>query len=364
MRISAFGDVLRRNAITHDQDMFASPEVMVLRKQTFLSSRRALLLELVRTGQLDWTEDVVTSIYASLNSDVMHAFSVHAGSDRDLPLESEIVRAARADIVDAGAAPPFALAVRDRFLETGSPFESRFTRQITGKGDVVHFIDCATAIHTPDSIEAERRIMAATFPDCVELLGYSAGFELMELGFQDEAQTALAQVFATVEEAGATVLVTSSPEAMVALARFAPVLGLNHSLEIWHLSEWVVKCGLQLNPPSAMPPTAVNDAFNLVRNLERNTAIERIMSYLAGNSLRRMQYHGYRAIPSGPAAPYIFEHAIGEMASRILHDALATGAERIVTCSPWDFRNLNFAEGCNGLEIIDLARFMALSLEE
>lgn len=364
MRISAYGDVLRRNAITHDQEMFASPEVMVLRKQTYVSSRRALILELVRTGQLGWTDDVVTTIYAGLNSDVMHAFSVYSGADGDMPRESDIMRGARADIVDAGYAPAFAVEVRNRFRETGSPLEISVPRAITGGGDTVHFIDPATSLYTPESVEAERRIMAATKHELVEIIGFTAGYELMELGFQDEARSAMQQVLQGVAEHGATRIVTSSPEAMVAMSRFAPTLGLDHALEVLHLAEWIGRSGLSFDSPRQMLPTVLHDSFNLARYLERNATVEKIMHDLVGGSLRAMAYQGFRSVPSGPVAPYIFEDAIAEMADRIMIDASAAGAWRVVTCSPWDFRNLMLTSADHDLEIVDFSDLVLRCLED
>ena len=79
MRIDTFARDMRRNAIIHDQDLFAAPEVIATGRQTLAPSRRALLLELVRIGTLEWTPDVVEAVYGGLNSGAQHAYSVYRG---------------------------------------------------------------------------------------------------------------------------------------------------------------------------------------------------------------------------------------------------------------------------------------------
>jgi Fe-S oxidoreductase len=358
MRLAAFASDLRRNAITHDQDLFAAPEVIATGKQTFAPSRRALLLELVRTGVLEWEPDIVDAIYAGLDSGAQHAFSVDRGDPAGWPDERSYVRAARADIVDAGLSPPYVQAVATAFRTTGDPFGAE-AAESPRPGPTVLFTDTATRALAPETATAARRIMARTLPDHGELASGSSGYELYDLGLWDDAATAIRATLTALEALGARTVLTASPEAVIALTQFAPALGIQHQLEVCHLASWLA--AREFAPSITMPPTIAtyHDSSRLGRGLGVYDAPRALLSAIPGLTLVEMQYRREEAIPTGPALGYPFPKAIPAMAERRLTEAVETGANLVIVASSYSKRNLLLAAVPNPPDIRDLIDVLA-----
>jgi Fe-S oxidoreductase len=359
MRLTAFADDLRRVAITHDQDLFAAPELIATGKQTFAPSRRALLLELVRTGVLAWEPDIVDAIYAGLDSGAQHAFSVDRGDPAGWPDERSYVHAARADIVDAGKAPPYVQAVASAFRASGDPFGEVGTAEPPWPGRTVLFTDAATRALAPETANAASRIMAQVLPDHGLLASGSSGYELYDLGLWDDAATAIRATLTVLEGLGARTVVTDSPEAVIALTRFAPALGIRHQLEICHLATWLA--ARDFNSSTEMPATRAtyHDSSRLGRGLGIYDEPRALLAAVPGLSLVEMQYRREEAIPSGPALGYPFLEAIPAMAERRLAEAMDTGASLVIVASPYSKRNLRLAAVPNPPDIRDLIDVLA-----
>lgn len=358
MRLDAFAGDLRRNAIIHDQDLFAAPEVIATGKQTFAPSRRALLLELVRTDVLGWEPDVVDAVYAGLDSGVQHAFSVYRGEPGGWPDETPYVRAARADIVDAGMAPVYVQAIADAFRATGDPFGGTAGEE-PRPGEVVHFTDAATRALAPETGAAARRIIAQVLPELGVLGSGSGGYELYDLGLWEDAATAIRATVDALQKLGARTVVSESPEAVVALTRFAAALGIRHDLEVCHLSAWLVARGY--TPRGVVPHrrATYHDSSRLGRGLGVYDAPRALLAGVPGLELVEMQYRREEAIPTGPALGYPFPEAIPAMAERRLTEAMETGADLVVVASPYAKRNLRFAPVSDPPAIRDLLDVLA-----
>jgi Fe-S oxidoreductase len=362
MRLSAFADALRQNAIVHDQDLFASPEVIALGKQTYAPSRRALLLELVRIGAIGWTPDLVDAIYAGLNSGVQHAFSVYRGDPAGWPDETHYVRAARADIVDAGLAPPYVRAIADAFHATGSPFGDAGQGTQHTDGSVVLFIDASTRALAPETAEAARKLVNRADPDAGELSGGTSGYELFDLGLWDDAATAIRTTVHTLEQLGAEAVVSESPEAVVALTGFASSLGITHGISVQHLSAWLAT---HLREPFAvsMPRRATyHDSSRLGRGLGVFDAPRALLGDIPDLELVEMRYRCQEAIPTGPTLGYPYPEAIPGMALRRLTEAMDTSADLVVVSSPYSKRNLRLAPVNKPPEIRDLLDVLAAGM--
>jgi Fe-S oxidoreductase len=363
MRLDAFAGDLRRNAIIHDQDLFAAPEVIATGKQTFAPSRRALLLELVRTGVLDWEPDVVDAIYAGLDGGVQHAFSVYRGDPDGWPDETPYVRAARADIVDAGKAPPYAQAIANAFRASGDPFGGT-AHDEAHPGEVVLFTDASTRELAPETADAARRIVAHVLPEHGALANGSSGYELYDLGLWDAAATAIRTALDALRSLGARTVVSESPEAVVALTQFAAALGIRHDLEVCHLSEWLVARGFAPSGGTSHRRAAYHDSSRLGRGLGVYDAPRALLAAVPGLELVEMQYRREEAIPTGPALGYPFPGAIPAMAERRLTEAMETGADVVVVTSPYSKRNLRLAPMGDPPAIRDLLEVLAACQEE
>jgi Fe-S oxidoreductase len=360
MRIAAFADAFRQNAIVHDQDLFASPEVIALGKQTYAPSRRALLIELVRTGVISWTPDLVDAIYAGLNSGVQHAFSVYRGDPAGWPDETHYVRAARADIVDAGLTPPYVQALADAFRDTGNPFGDAGHDTQHAAGSVVLFIDASTRALAPETAEAARKLVKMAVPDAGELSSGSSGYELFDLGLWDDAATAMRITVHTLEQMGAETVVSESPEAVVALTQFASSLGISHRFAVHHLSTWLAT---HLREPfgTTIPRRATyHDSSRLGRGLGVFDAPRALLGNIPDLELVEMRYRCQEAIPTGPTLGFPYPEAAPVMALRRLTEAMDTSADLV--SSPYSKRNLRLAPVNNPPEIRDLLDVLAAGM--
>jgi Fe-S oxidoreductase len=363
MRLAAFADDLRQNAIIHDQDLFAAPEVIALGRQTFAPSRRALLLELIRSGTIGWSPDIVDAIYAGLNSGVQHAFSVYRGDPTGWPDETPYVRAARADIVDAGLTPPYVQAVAGAFQRTGNPFGAAAPDGGQRAGRVVLFIEAATRALAPETADAARRIMRATLPDAGELNSGSSGYELYDLGLWEDAATAIRSTLQALQRLGADTVVSESPEAVVALTQVAAALGIRHELDVCHLSAWLAPRDIAFASSITPRRATYHDSSRLGRVLGEFDAPRALLGRIPGLELVEMRYRREEAIPTGPTLGYPFPEAMPEMALRRLTEAMDTSADLVVVSSPYAKRNLRLAPVSNPPEIRDLLDVLAARLE-
>jgi Fe-S oxidoreductase len=362
MRLDAFAPALRQNAIAHDQDLFAAPEVAAQRRLTLAPSRRALLLELVRRGVIGWTPDVVDAVYAGLNAGVQHAFSVYRGDPDGWPDETDYVRAARADIVDAGCAPPYVGVIAERFAVHGTPLGALPGDERAGS--VVLFIDSATRHLAPETAEAARRLLSALAPDFGELSTSTSGYELYDLGLWDAAREAAERTAAALRRLGAMTVVTESPEAAYAMVRLYPQLGIELDAHVLHLSLWLAEqpFGDLLSRPVSERAT-YHDSSRLGRGLGIYDEPRALLARVPALDLREMRYCRCEAIPTGPALGYPYPDAIPAMGTRRLEEAAATGASMVVCASPYSKRNLRAATNVPQLRVVDLLDVLALAME-
>lgn len=362
MRLDAFAPALRQNAIAHDQDLFAAPEVAALHRLTVAPSRRALLLELVRQGVIDWTPDVVDAVYAGLNAGVQHAFSVYRGDPGGWPDESGYVRAARADLVDAGHTPTYVQEIAQAFETGGTPFGTLPGDERAGA--LVLFIDSATRSLAPETAGAARQILMALAPAAGELATGTSGYELSDLGLWDAAKQAAERTAATLGRLGAETVVTESPEAAYAMVRLYPRLGVEIGARVLHMSQWLKEQpigDLLVRPVSGS--ATYHDSSRLGRGLGIYDAPRALLGRVPELDLREMRYNRCEAIPTGPALGYPFPDAIPAMGTRRMEEAVATGSSTIICASPYSKRNLKMATNASHLQVLDLLDVLALTME-
>jgi hypothetical protein len=363
MRIDAFEREMRRNAIIHDQDLFAAPEVIATGRQTLAPSRRALLLELVRIGTLEWTPDVVEAVYGGLNSGVQHAFSVYRGDPAGWPDETAYVRAARADIVDAGMEPVRIHEIAQAFQVTGNPFGIDDARASARPGTTVHFMDASTRALAPEIGEAARGLVRHVCPEAGELAAGTGGYELVDLGLWKDAKVAMNATVERLKALGARTVVTDSPEAVYALNRLATVVGVTHQLEVMHLTEWLAPRAGRVSFVALERRATYHDSSRLGRGLGVFDEPRTLLRAIPELDLVEMKYTREEAIPTGPAHGYPYPDAIPAMGERRLGEAMATSADLLVAASAYSKRNLRAARIDGAPDILDITEVLALALE-
>ena len=77
-----------------------------------------------------------------------------------------------------------------------------------------------------------------------------------------------------------------------------------------------------------------------------------------GAQLRELRYHREQALPSGPTFGYPYPEAVEAIARRRLVEVLETGAEAVITTSPYARRNLRLVAPGAELRVLDLVEWL------
>ena len=152
--------------------------------------------------------------------------------------ENALVIAARTDIAERGFAPAAVTALRDELIASE-------TWQLSGKGEVLYFVDPYTAEAKTDEVFAA--IMKKAGKEYAVMRGGCIGRALKVLGFPADAKQALEKFAAEVRNTGAKTLVVSNPAAYEALKNDAAEFGVELPVTVMHTSEYL----LTLNLPVA-----------------------------------------------------------------------------------------------------------------
>ncbi len=233
MLLEPYSSDLLSCSACHDQCLFATPEVFARRRQTYATSRKALLLQAVRNDRLTLDKTVVDVLYSALSSGLQHEVCVHRSASGVWPDETLYVRAARAEVVRARMAPDWAVTLRDRWKASGNPY-GLTDDEPTRPGTVVFVLDAATRALQPH-VRTDLVAIADHF-NCnwgMAAAG-SSGFELFDLGFIDEARSAGSALHARIARLRPQVLVSDSPEAVYTMSAIWPQWDLNLDVPIVH----------------------------------------------------------------------------------------------------------------------------------
>lgn len=152
--------------------------------------------------------------------------------------ENALNIAARTDIVEKGFVPAAVKALRDELAASAS-------WQVSGKGDVLYFVDPYTAEAEIDKIFAA--IMKKAGKAFVEVRGGCIGRALKVLGFAKEAKEALEKFAAVIGKTGAKTLVVSNPAAYEMLKNDAEKFGVKLSMSVMHTSEYLLSLNLPVS---------------------------------------------------------------------------------------------------------------------
>ncbi|ACZ43349.1 protein of unknown function DUF224 cysteine-rich region domain protein [Thermobaculum terrenum ATCC BAA-798] len=353
--LERYREAIRRNAMAHEQELFATPEVWALGSHAHTVSRRALLLWLVLTGHMDWSRELGDVLYAALTDGAQCAFSVYRYSEEGCPEETPYLRAARAELVRRGLAPEYVERAREAYLSEGTPWGK--LERWTAPGEVVLLVDASTLALSPEVAEACRRVAQRVRPEVGLLAGVTTGYELYDLGLWDEAERAAREVAGGLQALGARLVVADSAEAAYALRRICPELGVELGCEVVHVSQWLCGLGDGLPPWRYEGVVTLHDSSRLGRGLGVYDPPRELIRR-TGAQLRELRYHREQALPSGPTFGYPYPEAVEAIARRRLVEVLETGVEAVITTSPYARRNLRLVAPGAELRVLDLVEWL------
>jgi len=325
----------------HNQCEFVTAEVFARGSSAVATPRKALVVLAALSGELGWDDAVVDIVYSGLSSGAQHAVCVYRGSSGLWPDETRWLRATRREIVLAGRAPKWACDIAERARSAGDPYGLGGSWELV-TAPVVLWTDAATRYMEPGVASLWPRLVGPALSPGGLVSGGSSGFELYDLGFDDDAAEAakrVAEQVAAMQSTGATV-VTDSPEAAWMAREVWPGWGIKLPTPVLHLATWLAKRLQRGDEHVRIGPLTFQDPSYLARYLGDLKSPRQLLRH-SGADLHEMTRHGEEAVPACSfhgAAPGAWTRSLAQARAA---SARAVGAEAIVTASPFDHAELN-----------------------
>ncbi len=354
MRITTMRELLEKTAIDHVYYRTYDPLVRCVGREA-TPHRSAQIAMLVAGGRLSWTPDVVTAMYWSFNSKIDQIWNRdNSGEIFDID-EGEWDRPARADLVDAGAAPEFVKKVEANVKKTGNIYGVKDDTGAVGKADVLYIVDDTTRAKTPEIAEAFKKILKKQGVNFATLAKGTDGWGLYDLGLWELAEKKAKEFAGYIKESGAKTVVANCPAVVYSLRVWYPTLGIKLGAEVLHHTEYLAKLGVT---GSYKGKVTFHDPSYLGRYLEVVDAPREVLGKVKGLELAECYFTKEKANPSGALYVYFDDEWAGLVAARRA-DELALAAPVVVTAAPASKRNLAPVAKEKGIKVLDIAEILA-----
>jgi len=354
MRISTMRNVLEMSAIDHVYYRSYDPLVRCVGRE-YTPNRAAQIAMLVAGGRLTWTPDVVDAMYWSFNSRIQRVWNRDNSSDFFDQDEGDWDRPARADIVDAGAAPAFVKAIEENIKKFGNIYGVQDDPAPVGKADVLYIVDDTTRAKTPEIAEAMKKLLKAKGVNFAVLAKGTDGWGLYDLGLWALAEEKARQFAGFIQESGARTVVANCPAVVYALREWYPKLGIQLNAEVLHHSQYLERLGVT---GAFQGKVTYHDSSYLGRYLGVFDAPRNLLKKVSGLELVECFFSGEKANPTGPLYAYI-DQGWADMVAARRADELALAAPVAVTAAPASKRNLNAVAAAKGIRVLDISEVLA-----
>ena len=351
------GDVTRC-AFCHDQCMSATAEVLATGDQRLVVSRVAALAMALDSGRLPWTRSAAELLFYGLNDGLQHEFCIYADEGQRI---EPYIRRLRTEAVQRGLAPEAVKTAGLRARQSGNIFgreESIASPQIrSAETLLVH--DTATRALNPEIVPSALALIRAFGLEAQELAVVSAGMLELDIGYPALARQAAERVARLINGLHPEVVVTTDPVLAYTLRFANPYFEVAIEPPVIHICEFLLRGEA---PRFRETPTSVvyHDPGTLARGLGVVDAPRRLLEMVPGLTLREPISFGKRAASDGPLAVYPDDEVCRSIASSRLRQLRETGAELVVTASPYSYANLSAVS--QGFPILDICSLLALNL--
>lgn len=352
---------LERCAYCHDQCMSATPEVIATGSQAHVVSRVAAVARLLEAGRVRWSASSGAPLFYGLNDGWQQEYCIFSGEGQRI---EPYLRRFRHHAVTRGVAPVAVADALSAARATGNVFGLERSRQTTTRltgGGVAFVHDAATRALTPHVVSAAHAVLERAEGPVIDLAVESGGMIELDLGEEELARDAAAAVATVVAASGATLLVTTDAVLAYAMRLAYPFLGVDLAIPVLHFAEYLVD-----HPPktTAGRPTSVvfHDPAWLSRGLGVIDAPRTVIRRVGGVQLLEAASSGRLAGSDGPLWGYPDSTVAAAIAADRMEELRTTGAELIVTASPYSEANLSAASG-GDIEVVDLSQFLASRLD-
>ena len=363
-----------RCSFCHDQCMSASPEAVFSGNQRHVVSRVANRIRRLHSKELDWTTEEAWGLYGGLTSGLQAQYCIYLdGSQRIEPY----LYGARQEAVDFGVAPASVAAYAESVALSGSElgtgsalWGSPPVNVPTGDGSSVRSGQLnarlvggqAARVLDPEGWTAALLLLGEG--TAVVAVG-SSGYLEYTLGLRQLARRAARQAAEAIDGTpGAGPLVTTDPALAFAARYFWSDLGVLPEYPVVTMVEYladlcsgtgVLVPGRWKGPEKVPKVVTYHDAGVLARGLGVTDAPRRLLAQ-TGVTLAEPYTSGARAGDDGAYPGYPFPEIAARTSAARAEELEATGAEVIVTASPWALANLRAA---SSLPVVDISTFVA-----
>ncbi len=345
---------------------FSCPAAEAENRETVTPWGMMRLLEYVRTGDVEISDDVAEIFYHCMGCRRCQEWCKH---DNDVP---EAMWAARAMMREKGHGPPELAGFVDFFLEENSPHPTaraltdvdRATVDAFDPASTIVFMpDCETRFHYPELIVRAGNLIEAVEGRKARLhtrddgVGHACcGFPVLSAGdepgyqrYREELEAALV---------GADYVITDCA-AMASLYREESSFGRPGSLTVLHLVEWLSEMLPTLDVPHPVPVGGLklHDSCFVTRQLDLGQQTRDVLAALLDGTLAEFAVNGSDAPCCGGPGHY---HVVARDASeRCAADRLAQmeleGGDAIVCASATCKKAFRRVGGDGTLDLLEVA---------
>jgi len=354
MRISTMREVLEKTAIDHAYYRTYSPLVRCVGRE-YTPTRAAQIAMLVAGGRLQWTPDVVEAMYWSFNSQIDRVWNREDSGEFFDVDEGDWDRPARADVVDAGAAPAFVKEIEANVKATGNVYGVKDDPAPVGKADVLYIVDDTTRAKAPEIAEAFKALLEARGVKFAVLAKGTDGWGLYDLGLWQLAEEKANEFAGFITESGARTVVANCPAVVYALREWYPTLNLKLDAEVLHHTEYLDRLGVTGRFNGKV---TYHDPSYLGRYLGVFDAPRNVLKRVQGLELVECYFNRDKANPTGPLLGF-FNPEWADMVAARRAEELALAAPTAITAAPSSKRNLSAVAAAQGIKVLDIAELLA-----
>jgi Fe-S oxidoreductase len=354
MRISEMRELLEGTAIDHSYYRSYDPMVRCVGRE-YTPLRAAQIAMLVAGGRLTWTPDVVEAMYWSFNTKIDQVWNFDSASEIFNIDEGDWDRPARADVVDAGAAPAFVKEIEANVRKTGNVYGTKDSKAAVGQADVLYVVDDTTRAQTPEIAAAMKKILKAKGVAFATLEKGTDGWGLYDLGLWELAEEKAKEFAGFIKSSGAKTVVANCPAVVYALREWYPTIGIKLSAKVLHHTEYLEQLGVT---GKLKGKVTFHDPAYLGRFLSVYEAPRKVLAKVAGLELVECYFTRDKSNPTGPLLAY-FNQEWADMVAARRASELALAAPTVVTAAPCSKRNLSRVAKEAGIKVMDVAEVLA-----
>lgn len=342
-------DAMRRCAGCHDQCLTATAEAAASGDQTRVVSRVATLGLRLEDGRLSWDRDVAEALFFGLGDGLQAEYCIYGSEGQRI---EPYLHALRTSAVDRGLAPTSVADAAGAIRTSGNVFGSGLPIGTERPGPTILLHDAATAALAPEVPASARRLLDRAGLTGSDRWIQSSGAIEEEVGLVDAALAAGADAVSQIASAGSATVVSADP---VLVARLRRLLAPSSApTRILHLAEALGETQTAFGVRRAA--VAVHDDGASGRRLGIAASVRGLLGRVPGLVLREPVNSGRLAASDGPLAAYPDASLAAAIARRRYLELERTGADTIITLSPYSLANLRAV--ATGPRVVDLAVFL------